>query len=437
MRWSDRDKRVSWHPFTQMKEWSRGEPLVIERGEGSFLIDTDGRRYLDGVGSLWCNLHGHANQRIDDAIRAQLERVAHSTYLGLSHPPGIDLAERLIRVAPSGLTRVFYSDSGSSAVEIALKLAFQFAQLSGFPQRRRFLHLSQGYHGDTLGAVGVGGIEVFHRIFGPIVVPGIAVPTPYVPASEGLASEAQLARGLEAVDRVLAEHGDETAAFIVEPLIQGAAGMLTHPPGYLAGVARRCTDRGIALIVDEVATGFGRTGTVFACERESVTPDFLCLAKGMTGGYLPLAATLATERIYEAFLGERRDMRHFFHGHTYTANPLACAAAIASLDLLAENLPSYAAVGARLRAALEKNIVVLPGVREIRQVGAMVGIELGPFPPDDFVGAKVCERARSHGVILRPLGDVIVWMPPLSIYDGEIELLTRATATAMKDVFGG
>jgi adenosylmethionine-8-amino-7-oxononanoate aminotransferase len=427
--WEERDRDVLWHPFTQQREW---EPLVIERGEGNYLFDVAGRKYLDGVSSLWCNLHGHNHPRINAAIEAQLRTLAHSTFLGLSHPPGIILAERLLALFPDKLTRVFYSDSGSTAVEIALKLAFQYCQITGQTERTRFLHLTQSYHGDTLGAVGVGGIEIFHRVYGSIVVPGIPVVTPFLPTSEQLTEKERLVRGLQAVDRALEQHGHEVAAFVLEPLIQGAAGMLTHPRGYLRGVAERCADRGVLLILDEVATGFGRTGALFASQHEEVVPDFLCLAKGISGGYLPLAATLTTETIYEAFLGERREMKHFFHGHTYTANPLACAAGIASLDLVLQNRDRIAALPARLQAALDR--LDSKHIGEIRGVGSMIGIELGPFDADRFVGAQVCQQARSHGVILRPLGDVIVWMPPLSITDDEIDLLATATSAAIADV---
>lgn len=426
--WEQRDLDVVWHPFTQQREW---EPLVIERGDGNYLVDVAGRRYLDGVSSLWCNVHGHNHPRINAAVEAQLRTLAHSTFLGLSHPPGIMLAEKLVGQLP-GLSRVFYSDSGSAAVEIALKLAFQWCQLTGQTNRTRFLHLSQSYHGDTLGAVGVGGIEIFHRVFGSIVVPGIPVPTPFLPASEGLTEKERLAKGLLAVDRALDSHGHEVAAFVVEPLIQGAAGMLTHPHGYLQGVAERCAARGVLLILDEVATGFGRTGTLFACHHEDIIPDFLCLAKGISGGYLPLAATLTSDVIYEAFLGERREMKAFFHGHTYTANPLACAAGIASLDLLLENRDRIAVLPSRLQSALDR--LDSTHIAEIRGVGSMIGIELGPFDPDRFVGAQVCQQVRNHGVILRPLGDVLVWMPPLSITDNEIDLLATATAAAISDV---
>jgi adenosylmethionine-8-amino-7-oxononanoate aminotransferase len=416
----DLDRRVLWHPFTQHAEW---DPLVIERGEGNFLVDTNGRRYLDGVSSLWCNVHGHNHPRLNQALKAQLERIAHSTFLGLTHEPGIRLGAALVEAAPPGLTRVFYSDSGSTAVEIALKQSFQYWQLRGRPAKQRFLRLGEAYHGDTLGAVGVGGIDLFHRVFGPLLVQSIAIPSP------ALAGDASLAR----LERELATRGDEIAAFVLEPLIQGAAGMLVHPRGFLSRAAELCRTFGVHLIVDEVATGFGRTGTLFACEQERVTPDFLCLAKGIAGGYLPLAATLSTEEIYEAFLGPRAALKQFFHGHTFTANPLACAVGLESLALLREETLAHAQRQLGEITTRAGRLRELPGVRDVRQCGLMVGIDL-VSRETRLLGAEVCERARRYGVILRPLGDVVVWMPPLTIRDEEIELLEQATRTAIAEV---
>jgi adenosylmethionine---8-amino-7-oxononanoate aminotransferase len=416
----DLDRRVLWHPFTQMAEWC---PLVIAAGDGNFLIDSEGRRYFDGVSSLWANVHGHRHPRLDKAVRDQLERIAHSTFLGLTHEPGIRLAAELVAVAPKGLARVFYSDSGSTAVEIALKQSFQYWQLTGRPAKQRFLRLGEAYHGDTLGAVGVGGIDLFHRVFGPLLVQSIPVPTP-----AGTDGAAALRRLEEELDR----RAYEIAAFVLEPMIQGAAGMLVHPSGFLAGAAELCRRFDVHLILDEVATGFGRTGKMFACEHEGVAPDFLCLAKGISGGYLPLAATLSTEEVYSAFLGRRAEMKHFFHGHTYTANPLACAVGVESLGLLqAETLANAQARAGEIAAALDR-IAGLSAVREVRRCGLMAGIELHG-QADRYLGAEVCEAARAHGVMLRPLGDVVVWMPPLSILPDEVELLERATTSAVHE----
>ena len=408
------DQRVLWHPFTQMAEWS---PLVIASGDGCYLVDEDGRRYLDGVSSLWCNVHGHRHPRLDRALREQADKIAHSTFLGLSHEPGIRLAAELLEVAPRGLSRVFYSDSGSAAVEVALKQSFQFWQLSGQPKKQRFLRLGDAYHGDTLGAVGVGGIELFHRVFGPLLVQSIAIPSPA--GTDG--SEA-----LGRIEAELRQRADEIAAFVIEPLIQGAAGMLVHPPGFLRAVSGLCRRHDVHLIVDEVATGFGRTGRLFACEHEQVSPDFLCLAKGISGGYLPLSATLATDEIYRAFLGARTDLKHFFHGHTYTANPLACAVGLESLRLLREStLANVQAREPEFAAALDR-ISKLPGVREVRRVGLMAGIEL------ESGAYQACERIRQLGVILRPLGEVLVWMPPRVLQPDDLKLLDRATSDAIR-----
>src|SRR3954447_21523578 len=311
------DRTHVWHPFTQMRGWQSEDAPIIERGEGSLLFDTEGNAYIDGVSSLWCNVLGHRQPQIDAAIRAQLERVAHTTMLGLSHPPAIELAQRLAAVAPPGLTRVFFSDNGSTAAEVALKMAFQHFQHSGRPQRDQFVCLRMSYHGDTLGSVSVGGIDLFHTLFRPLLF------------------DAHMAEPGDAADmaRILVEHGDRIAAVIMEPLVQGAAGMIVHPPGYLRAVRELCDEHGVLLICDEVATGFGRTGRMFACDHEDVTPVLMCVAKGLTGGYMPLAATLTTERVYEGFLGEFHEFKTFFHGHTYSGNPLGCAAALASLDV--------------------------------------------------------------------------------------------------------
>ena len=422
-RLEDVDKQVLWHPFTQHSEWS---PLVISAGEGNFLIDIEGRRYLDGVSSLWCNVHGHRHPRLDSALRDQAERIAHSTFLGLSHEPGIRLASELIEVAPTGLTRVFYSDSGSTAVEIALKQSFQYWQLRGRPSKQRFLRLTDAYHGDTLGAVGVGGIDLFHRIFGPLLVQSIPIPTPA--GTDGTASLRRLEEELE-------RRAYEIAAFVFEPLIQGAAGMLLHPPGFLGKAAELCRRHNVHVILDEVATGFGRTGRMFACEHEHVSPDFLCLAKGISGGYLPLAATLSTEEIYSAFIGARAEIKQFFHGHTYTANPLACAVGRASLQLLREETLANAQEREMELADALARVAGIAGVRQVRRCGLMIGIEMSPMD-ERFVASEVCVRARTHGVILRPLGNVVVWMPPLSIQQDEVRLLEAATSAAIVDIVG-
>jgi len=418
------DRDHVWHPFTQQQAWCEEEPLLIERAEGSYLIDVDGRRYIDGVSSLWCNVHGHRHEGIDAAVSDQLGKVAHSTMLGLSHPGAVELAARLVDVAPPGLSRVFYSESGSTAVEIALKMAFQFQQQRGGQHARRssFVHLRESYHGDTIGSVSVGGIDLFHSAYRPLLFPTHA-------AEPGDAADLQ---------RVLATYEEEIAAVIVEPLVQGAAGMLVHPDGYLRKVRELCDDFGVLLICDEVATGFGRTGTMFACEREGVAPDLLCLAKGLTGGYLPLAATLATERIYEGFLGAYEEWRTFFHGHTYTGNPLACAAALACLDAFEqertiERLQPKIALLEELLA----EVASMDEVAEVRQRGFMVGIDLGGHDPALRLGHRVVVEARRRGAVIRPLGDVVVLMPPLSIGAEELRELVTATKGSIEAVGDG
>ncbi len=397
------------------------EPLIVERAQGCELIDTEGRRYLDGVSSLWCNVHGHRHPRIDAAVRDQLSRVAHSTMLGLSHPPAIKLARRLVDLSPPGLTRVFYSDSGSTATEIALKMAFQWWRQRGETRRDKFIALRDAYHGDTVGSVSVGGIELFHSLYRPLLFDTLK-------AEPGDAAD---------MERLLAEHGDEVAAVIVEPLVQGAAGMLTHPPGYLKAVRELCDRYGVLLICDEVAVGFGRTGKMFACEHEGVAPDFLCLAKGITGGYLPLAATLTSERIYDGFLGRHEELRTFFHGHTYTGNPLACAAALACLEVFEEER-TLERLGPKigLLSRLLESVADLPAVHEVRPVGLMVGIEIEGYELSDRIGHRVTLEARRRGAIVRPLGDVVILMPPLSMSEQDLRRLVATTAESIAAATG-
>jgi adenosylmethionine-8-amino-7-oxononanoate aminotransferase len=438
-----KDRKYLWHPFTQMKEWQTDEVVVVEKGEGCYLVDTEGRKYLDGVSSLWCNVHGHRVKELDRAIEKQLKKISHSTFLGLTHPMAIELAEKLVAIAPKGLTRVFYSDSGSEAVEIALKIAFQYWAQKECPGKKKFARLVNAYHGDTLGSVSVGGIDLFHRIYKPLLFDTFAIPSPYRYRWEtGSAPEKVKKEALEAMEKVLKKHHAELAAFVMEPLMQGAAGMIDQPPGYISRARELTRKYNTLLILDEVATGFGRTGKMFAADHENITPDIMAVAKGITGGYLPLAATLATEEIYGAFLGRHEEFKTFFHGHTYTANPLACAAAIANLELfkkqktLVKLQPKIRLIKKRLKAFYK-----LKCVGDIRQCGVMIGIELvrdqktkEAFDLKEKIGVRVIERARKKGAILRPLGPVIVLMPPLEMTETELDRLLNITYESIKEV---
>jgi len=427
------DHRHLWHPFTQHALWTQSEPLIIASASGCELVDVRGNSYLDGVSSLWVGVHGHGHHRVDAAIRKQLASVAHSTFLGLTHEPGIRLATALAERTPSRLTRTFFSDSGSSAVEVALKMAFQAQQQWGNKKKTRFASLREAYHGDTLGAVSVGGIDHFHRVYKPLLFDTLQLDAPAFREKEA----ALAASAMEAIQA----QGDSLAALIVEPLVQGAAGMRMHSPSFLNPVLQAARDAGALIILDEVATGFGRTGTLFAAEQLKVQPDLLCLGKGLTNGTLPLSATLASEQVFEAFVGKPEHT--FFHGHTYTANPTACAAALACLDVFdaedtLEKMPARSAFLANRLADLAE----LPWVHQVRQKGAIVGIEIRkqdgtPHPPDLRFGQRICQAIRNHGVIIRPLGDVLVLMPALAMEEQDLDRLVRATRLGLMDTMRG
>jgi adenosylmethionine---8-amino-7-oxononanoate aminotransferase len=406
------DRKYVWHPFTHMRQWLADEPLVITDAQGMYLIDSDGNRYLDGVSSLWCNVHGHRVPEIDAAIRRQLDRVAHTTMLGLASEPAILLAERLMKIVPAGLAKIFYSDAGATATEIAFKLAVQYWHNLGRGEKNEIVGFGEAYHGDTVGAMSVGRMEAFHRPYFPMLFKVHFSPL-----------------NLEGLETILVENRRKIAAVCIEPIVQGAGGMIIQPAGFLAGVRALCDRYEVLLIADEVAVGFGRTGKMFACEHENVSPDLMCVAKGISGGYLPLAATLAMQKIFDAFLGEPWEGKTFYHGHTYTGNPLACAAALASLDLFEKNdlIAAVRRKSVELAAMLEE-LRELKHAGEIRQKGFMVGIELKGVDPKRREGAAVCARVRKHGVILRPLGDVVVMMPPLAMEVADL----RTIVTALK-----
>lgn len=434
----DLDRRYVWHPFTQMMDYEQEDPLIITDGEGSYLIDSDGKRYIDGVSSLWVTVHGHRHPTLDAALKAQINRIAHSTLLGLSNEPAVFLAEQLVAIAPDGLEKVFYSDSGSTAVEIAVKIAYQYFQQTGAPKKTRFLNFSNAYHGDTLGSVSVGGIDLFHAVYKPLLFETITALTPdTVTCPHHKLNSACTARCFDLALKPLYDHGDQIAAVVIEPRIQGAAGMRMQPDGFLRRLRQACDEVGALLIFDEVATGFGRTGNMFASEHENVSPDMMCVAKGITGGYLPLAATLTTQKIYDGFKAPYRDLKTFFHGHTYTGNPLAAAVALANLELFRDEntLALLQPKITQLKNAL-KTIAELKHVASVRQCGFMVGIDLmknrtESYPLEDKIGIRVILEARKHGVIIRPLGNVIVLMPPLSISSDELHTLCSVVQDAI------
>ena len=439
------DKKYIWHPFTQMQEYMEIDPLVIERGEGFYLVDSEGKRYIDGVSSLWVLVHGHGKGELIETIRQQAGKLCHSTLLGLSNGPAVVLAKKLVEITPSRLTKVFYSDNGSTSVEIALKMAYQYWQQRGEKKRRRFVCFTNGYHGDTIGSVSVGGIDLFHKVYGPLLFKTYKSPSPYCyrcplkleKENCGLACIGEF-------ERIVARHAQELCGVIIEPLVQGAGGMIVQPEGFLPAIRRITREHGLFLIADEVATGFGRTGFMFACEKEQVDPDFLCVAKGITGGYMPLAATMTTDEVFGGFLGRFDESRTFFHGHTYTGNPLACAVAVKNIDLFEgeETLKKMASTIETLKDGLQR-FSGLAHVGEVRQQGFMVGIELvknrntkKPYAPREKIGERVTMEARRRGVVIRPLGDVIVLMPPIAVDGGTLHELLDVTFESIRTVTG-
>lgn len=437
------DGRYVWHPFTPHSQYADEAPLMVVAAEGHHLIDASGRRFFDGVSSLWCNVFGHRHPHIDAAVRAQLDRVAHATFLGNASAPAVQLARRLIDRAPVDLAKVFYSDNGSTAVEVALKMAYQYCQQNGQSDRRRFMALENAYHGDTLGAVSVGGIPLFHEVYRDLVLDVVRGPSPkFYRPDQPLDRDAFEADFLERFESTLRAHASELCALIVEPGFQGAGGIVPYPAAFLPLAERLCRELGVFLILDEVAVGMGRSGALFCAEREGIAPDFLCLAKGLTGGYLPLAATLTTQRVFDGFLGRPDEARTFFHGHTYSGNALAAAAALATFDLF-EGPEGVAVLGERVEqfSALLAPLRSLPYVGEVRHYGLAAGIELvadpgarRPFPANDRVGMAVARACQDEGIFLRPLGDVIVLMPPLSSGPAELASLVASVARAIRTV---
>jgi len=437
------DRQFLWHPFTQMRDWCEEEPLIIASGNGALLRDVGGRDYIDGVASIWANVHGHCRDEIDRAVRDQLSKISHTTLLGLANVPAIKLARKLVEIAPPPLSRVFYSDNGSTAVEVAVKMAFQYWQQRTDPKPAKtgFVAFTNAYHGDTIGAVSLGGIDLFHDRFGPLLFKTYRAYYPYCYRCRYDKSYPSCnLYCLRSLEEILKQRHAEIAAIIIEPMVQGAAGMIVSPAGFLKRARELATQYDVLLIADEVATGFGRTGPMFACEHAGATPDIMALGKGLTGGYVPVAATLTTEEVYDAFLGDYGEMKTFFHGHTYSGNPLGCAAAIASLELYeTDNVLAAIERKAAFLAQKLDRMRTLDHVGDIRQLGLMVGIELvldkrtrQPYPWDRQIGIRTVGEARARGVILRPLGNVIVLMPPFCITENQLATLNDAAKDAIE-----
>ncbi|WP_322628847.1 adenosylmethionine--8-amino-7-oxononanoate transaminase [Halothiobacillus sp.] len=437
--WINRDLSVLWHPCTQMKDHETLPPIPIARGKDSWLYDFDGRRYLDAIGSWWLNLFGHANPFINERIKAQLDQLEHVILAGFSHQPVIELSERLVALTPSGLNRVFYADNGSSGIEVALKMSFHYWRNANRPEKTRFIALENSYHGETLGALGVGNMSIFTETYAPLIRPASIAPSPDCQqADPGETCADVTARALAAMRDLLEQEAHQTCAVIVEPLVQCAAGMRMHEPAYLTGLRALCDEFDVHLIADEIAVGFGRTGTLFACEQAGITPDILCLSKGITAGYLPLAAILTTESIYQAFYADRPSQRAFLHSHSYTGNPLACAAALATLDLferdqVIERNRQRAPMIDRLSAPLAAH----PHIANLRRTGMIVAMDLvdargQPYPRSDRRGQKAYRYALDHEVLLRPLGETLYWMPPYTLSDDEWQILAEVTLGAVE-----
>ncbi len=426
-----RDASAVWHPFTQQSLWVEDEPIVVDRADGMYFWDTDGNRYLDGVSSLWVNVHGHNNPVINQAIIDQLGKLDHTTFLGLTHEPGIELAEKLLATAPAGLSRVFYAGDGASAVEAAIKMAYQ-AQAQSGENRPYFAHFAEGYHGDTLGAVSVGGIDLFHQTYRPILLQTKMVSSPGI-LEPGQSRLNRAAAVLTELGELLEQQGKQICAVVLEPLVQAAGGLLTHDVAFVKGVRALCDEYGVLMICDEVATGVGRTGRMWAVDHAGITPDLMTCGKGLTAGYLPMSAVMTTEAVYNAFLGSATSGRTFFHGHSYTANPLCAAAAIANLDLMAANdtVGNAAAIGDQIAKELAP-LAAHERVKEIRQIGTMTGIEVESV--GDRTGFAICQAARQRGVWVRPLADVVVLMPPLAMTASDVTTLTSAVTESIEEV---
>ena len=447
------DQKYVWHPFTQMRDWAKREPIVLARGKGAVLEDVRGKKFLDANASIWTNLHGHNHPMLNAALRRQLKKVAHTSALGFANEPAALLGERLVKSAKGLLKKVFFSDDGSTALEVALKMSYEFTRRTGRSRAPKFLSLQGAYHGDTVGAVSVGHIDLFHKAYGGLLFKSDQVMSPYCyrcpfNRAKPERADARVTRkcNWECVGKVEAKlKRRKYAAFVVEPRVQGAAGMIAHPEGWLKRVAEAVRGSGAQLIADEVMTGFGRTGTMFASHKETVTPDFLCVAKGLTGGYLPMAATLTTQEVFDAFLGEYEEFKTFFHGHSYTGNQLGAATALASLDILqsGESKKKRRALEENLRDELQ-TLWPLSAVGDVRQEGLVAGVELvadwrtrKAFPLKAQAGIRVCEAMARRGVLTRPIGNVIPLLPPYCTTPTQLRKMVRALRESIVEVLGG
>ncbi|SEH57252.1 adenosylmethionine-8-amino-7-oxononanoate aminotransferase apoenzyme [Halobacillus karajensis] len=437
----EKSKKYLWLPFTQMKDYDEN-PLIIESGKGIKVKDIDGKEYYDAFSSVWLNVHGHRKKELDDAIREQLDKIAHSTLLGMTNIPATELAENLVGIAPHSLSRVFYSDSGAEAMEIAVKMAYQYWQNIGKTNKQKFISIKNGYHGDTIGAVSVGSIDIFHKVYGPLMFKGFKTSVPNVYRYPAENPKKCRDEALETLESILKDHHEEISGLTIESMVQGAGGMIVMPEGYLSGVRELCTKYNVLMIIDEVATGFGRTGKMFACEHEEVEPDLMAAGKGITGGYLPIAITYTTEKIYEAFYDDYTNLKTLFHGHSYTGNQLGCAVALANLDLFKKDqIVQQIAQKSEYLNELFKDLADLPHVGDIRQLGFMCGIELvydkqtkSPFPFESRVAYKSSLKMRELGLLTRPTGDVVVFMPPLASTKEDLKAMIEIIKEAIKCV---
>ena len=446
-KWEELDKKYIWHPFTQMKGWVENPQLVIERGDGVKLYDTEGRGYYDGISSLWVNIHGHRRREIDDAIKAQIDKISHSTLLGLINQPSAEFAEKLVEITPEGLNKVFYSDDGSTAVEAAVKIAFQYWQFKGRPEKQQFINLGDSYHGDTVGAVSVGNIDVFHKVYKPLLFATKKMTCPsFYHSKLGFKTEEEFLKYLlDELEDYLKENARHVAAMIIEPLVQAAAGMLMQPKGYIKGVRELTKKYGVLLIVDEVATGFGRTGKMFACDLAGISPDIMCLSKGLTGGYMPMAVAITTQKIFDAFYADYIEGKAFMHSHTYAGNPLACSAACAVLDILEEEtiIENAQEKAVYFTNKIKEKFANHPNVGDIRHIGLINAIELVEdkaakkgFDSKLRVGYQIYKKALKKGVILRPLGNVIYFNPPLIIEKADMDYVIEVAYECLCEVLG-